>query len=402
MADYRVAIATAFDIVFNAREAGLAAAVEYLVNDNEGNTIVGPTNSGVAEIGTTGVYKVADVMAPGTVGDFTVIWSKDGSFDPNTNAVDYLVTYDPGAVIPDIPPLTPISGDGQLSEGPCQAWSSEARLMECCGLDSMADLSGPLVAASQMLYALSNKLYPGTCERRVRPCGTPCGGPWQNWDGWGWLPMNRPGASGTADLGVYGSWSYYAGSRYNRGCGCTPLSRVPLTGSVREILEVTIDGQLVDPSTYRLDERRWLTRVPDPSDPDVQLVWPSCQDLSLPETDDGTFSILYRYGNDPPVIGQYAAEELACAVYATCQGGGSVESDCDLPAGVTKIERRGITIDLDAFRAWGWAEAAGWSTGLPSVDMFLNTYAPQGIQRRTRVWSPDSRRFPRPQPGVST
>lgn len=393
MADYRVPIAGETDLVFNARTSGIAASIQYEISDNEGNTIVGPTNSGVGEIGTTGVYKVPNFQVPGTVGYWTIVWSKDGSFDPNTNAVDLLQTYDPGTEAPDVPPLTPISDDGSgLAVGPCSAWTTSEDAAACCGTDSDTSLlDGPVVAASQVLYELSNHLFSGTCERRVRPCGLSCGGPWQRWQGWGWLPMSRAPA---ADFGVFGTWGEKGASAFAGGCGCQPQSRIPLAGAAREILEVTIDGQLVAPASYRLDERRWLTRVDGEA-------WPGCQDMDAAETEDGTFSILYTYGQDPPVIGQYAAQELACAIAATCPGGGEIDTECVLPAGVTKVERQGITLDTEAFRDFAWTSSKGWATGLGNVDMFLNTYAPNGRQRRTRVWSPDTRRFPRPVAGAS-
>ncbi len=392
MSDYRVPIGQpTFDAIFNARTTGILAAIRYRVEDNDGNVVIAASAMD-AELGTSGVYRKA-ITTPGTEGEFTIIYSKDGTFDPTTNAVDYLVTYDPGTAAPDVPPLIPISGDGADSVGPCQAWTTAELAAACCGIDSMDDLDGPVVAASQVLFELSNRQYAGTCERRVRPCGSTCGGPWQNWQGWGWLPMNRGGAF--ADFGVYGAWPSGANGLASVGCGCTPLDRIPLAGSAREILEVTIDGEIVAADSYRLDERRWLTRTDG-------LAWPACQDMTQPETEDGTFSILYTYGQDPPSAGILAAQELACAIHQTCPGGAATDADdCPLPSGVTKIERIGITIDLDAFKDWGWQPGRGWATGLFLTDMFLNTYAPQGRQGRTRVWSPDTRRFPRPIAGAS-
>lgn len=379
MSDLRVPISTQFDAPFVARETGLVGTVAYRLDDNDGNTVLGPTTAGISELGTTGVY-LAKPTSPGTEGDWTLLWSKDGTFDPTTVAIDYLVTYDPGVSPPIVPPLEPIADDGTRSVGPCSAWATSEDVAVCCGTDSDVTLLDlPVVAASQVLYALTNNEFTGTCESRVRPCGSPCGGPWQRWQGWGWLPMNR-------DLGVFGSWP-----AMGDGCGCQPLSRVPLAGAAREILEVTIDGSILDPTAYRLDQRRWLTRI----DGDA---WPACQDMEAAETEDGTFSILYTYGQDPPVIGQLAAQQLACQIFATCPGGGDAAAiaDCELPSGVVEIQRHGITIKTNGFLSWGYNAARGeWQTGMDLVDMFLNTYAPQGRQGRTRVWSPDMRRFPK-------
>jgi hypothetical protein len=404
VSDYRVPVTQpTFEAVFFARETGIAAQIAFKVDDNAGNTVIGPFTGTMTEINATGIYRV-NITTPATEGSWTVIYSKDATFDPVTNAYDYLVTYDPGSAQPDVPPLTPVSADGILAVGPCDSWTTPELVAECCGLDLGTDLDpldGPIVAASQVLYELSGKRFPGTCTERVRPCtnGGSCLGPWQNWSGVGWIPWawavggDAYGFDVAYDFGVYGNWG--AWGEYGNGCGCTPLSRVPLAGKAREILEVTIDGQIVDPLTYRLDARRWLTRVPDPADPDVTLRWPSCQDMSLPYTDEGTFSVYYAFGDDPPVVGTLAAQELACAIYQTCSAGGSPEGDCSLPTNVTKIQRQGVTIDLAAFSGWGRDSDGIWRTGLPLTDMFLNTYNPQGLRRKSRVWWPERQRFPR-------
>ena len=403
MSDYRVPITDpTFMATFFARESGIAAQIAFEVVDSSGNIVIGPLVGTMTEIHTDGIYRVS-VTTPATVGDWTIIYSKDGSFDPNTNAFDYLVTFDPGSAQPDVPPLTPVSGDGILAVGPCDAWTTEELVAQCCGLDlgtELAPLDGPIVAASQVLYELSGKRFPGTCTERVRPCSNGgCLGPWQNWQGIGWVPWwwakggDAYGFDVAYDFGVYGNWG--AWGEYGTGCGCTPISRVPLAGKAREILEVTIDGQIVDPATYRLDARRWLTRVPDPSAPDTDLMWPVCQDMQRAYTEEGTFSVLYSFGDDPPVVGTLAAQELACAIYQTCAAGGAVEDECTIPTSVTKIQRQGITFDVTEFTGWGRDKDGVWRTGLALTDMFLNTYNPQGLRRKSRVWWPERARYPR-------
>jgi hypothetical protein len=150
-----------------------------------------------------------------------------------------------------------------------------------------------------------------------------------------------------------------------------------------------IDGVAVDPETYRLDERRFLSRVPDPLEPDVHLRWPACQAMGLPDTEEGTFSVTYRYGQDPPPLGIHAAAQLGCELYKACAG-----ETCALPTGTTRINRQGITIERLAFTSWGFISrnqrgvAPGWRTGLPLVDAFLNTYNRPGLLRRPVLWAP--------------
>lgn len=379
-----------FEATYESGVSGQAGTVAVEIDDGQSNTVFGPTVVGIHELGTTGTYS-RTMTAPGVAGtQWVVLWSLDGTFDPKTVSVEDLYVLSASGIDP-VPPLVPIESDGNTG-GPCRAWTTVEKVAECCSTESDTSvLEESLVAASQVLWALSGQRFPGACEQRVRPCGrSNCEGPWGAWAGAGWASYG---------LGVYGNWGSEDG-----GCGCSPLSRVPLAGHAREILEVTIDGLILDASEYRLDDHRWLTRLRD-SDDDRQF-WPSCQDLDRAEDEDGTFSVLYTFGMDPPVAGQLAAAELACAIHQTCAGGaggGSADlGDCPLPNNVVKIERQGITIEMEPFAAFGRKDSV-WKTGLPLTDMFLNAYNPTGRRRRrATVWSPDTRRFPRAVGGSSS
>lgn len=279
-----------------------------------------------------------------------------------------------------------LDGDGET--GPCETWVTAEEVEECCAAsESSSDFQMAAEAASQALFALVPR-FSGTCgPTRVRPCASPCSSsPWGGyaWSGIEWLV--------SASWGPGGLIANPEPLPVSRGCGCRPLSRVLLSGRVRDVLEVTVDGAVVDPATYRLDEKRWLTRIPDPADLGTRLFWPSCQDMEQAETEDGTFSVLYTYGVAPPLPAKYAAKELACAIFQTCQSeGGANSDDCPLPNNVTRIQRQGITLDLKAFTGWGFDKTRGqWQTGMPLVDLFLNAYNPTGRRkRRSLVWSPD-------------
>jgi hypothetical protein len=160
-------------------------------------------------------------------------------------------------------------------------------------------------------------------------------------------------------------------------CGCRPLDRVLLSGyPVREITEVKIDGAVVDPLTYRLDGWRYLVRMDG-------LSWPSCQAMDLWDTEDGTFSVTYRYGQDPPLVGSHAAAQLGCEIYRACTN----SNDCALPTGTTRVARQGVVIERLAFSAWGLQNGI-WRTGLNLVDAFLNSVNRGHLIRRPTVWSP--------------
>jgi len=274
--------------------------------------------------------------------------------------------------------------------GPCTPWASAQDVWNCCGQPTTTigegsfaeecpvDMTQYALEASQVLYELSARLYAGQCEKTVRPCI-------QQWCGlqvlsrgyvvWPWY-----------ELGWTGSFWNWPGWR--NGCGCSPLSQVLLSGyPVREITEVKIDGAVVAPDEYRLDERRWLTRMAD-VDGNVQL-WPACQRLDLADTESGTFSITYRYGQDPPVTGIHAAAQLGCELYRACTGG-----ECILPSGATRVTRQGVTIERGGFTQWGY-KGSTWQTGLSLVDAFLNSYNRPGLMRRPTIYSPDGPKFAR-------
>lgn len=281
--------------------------------------------------------------------------------------------------------------------GPCQPWTSPQAAWACCGSpmttvdgdECPVDFSSQVLAASEVLFELSGRLYSGACEQTVRPCRMGCD--------CGIQVLSRGHVIGPWDFGWY--WGNYSWMCGDDPCGCWPVSRVLLPGyPVREILEVKIDGDVVDPSTYVLQNWRWLQRMRDPAEPDTALQWPSCQAMDLPDTADGTFSVTYRYGQDVPVMGQNAAASLACEMYRACAGDG----DCAIPANAVRVTRQGVTIDKGEMLGWIFTKRReqGWSTGLPLVDAFLNATNRFGNTQRPKTWSPDGNKFAR-KAGVS-
>lgn len=274
--------------------------------------------------------------------------------------------------------------------GPCSSWVSPQDVWDCCGqptvtigegsmaVECPVDMSQYAYEASQLLFELSGRIFAGICEKTVRPCASRwCGfqvlsrghiveDPYDwFWDGRGWYS-----------------------SRLDT-CGCQPLDRILLSGyPIRAITEVLIDGIVVDPATYRLDQKRYLTRVRDPLDPDTRLFWPGCQQMNLPDTEPGTFSVTYLYGAEPPLVGIHAAGQLACELYKACTGG-----ECSLPTGVTRITRQGVTISRTAFQRD--RKTGIWATGLNLVDAFLSSFNPTGLTRRPTISGPGLPRYAR-------
>jgi hypothetical protein len=151
---------------------------------------------------------------------------------------------------------------------------------------------------------------------------------------------------------------------------------------VREVSEVLVDGDVVNPDLYTLLNQRYLVRLDNGH-------WPREQNLTEADTEDHTFSVTYTYGQDPPELGVMAAAQLGCQLYAACGGSG----DCVLPAGTTRVIQQGVVVEKLAFTSWAF-RSGEWRTGLSLVDAFLQGYNPRGIQRRPTFWAPGKRQYP--------
>lgn len=367
-----------FEAVYEAGVVGLAGNLAVAINDNQNNNVYGPTTLQIIELtvggNPIGTYR-AMLTAPADLGQFSINWSNDGSFDPDHGgAVEDLIVGLPGSFGP------PSIGLDLTDSALCNAWTTSEDVALCCNLNNVGSdttiLDWAVIEASELLYEASGRQFPGECERTVRPCrGDSClfgiqvlsRGHLVGWTGWRWD---------------------------NYECGCTPTSRVKLSGRVKEILEVRVDGVVLDPSQYFLQGKRWLIRRSPHR-------WPVCQTIGLPDTEPGTWSVTYSYGKNPPVIGQGAARALACEIVKSCTPG----AECLIPPGATRITRQGITFERSQFmRLRSGPRLKGqvgvfWQTGIQEVDFFLNGINPNGIPRRATFWSPSSRnRYARPDP----
>lgn len=343
-----------FEAVFESGLTGLVPGVEVAIIDNVGNVVLAASGVGITEQvidgnPDTGIYAVV-LTAPANEGQYTLVWSTDGSFDQETVTVESLVVRELGTVLPPIG--IPASG---VSLGPCSMWADINEIGTCCpvvteGVDPfvlIATLTSAMTAASEVLYLASGKQFAGACQRTVYPSQGEC-------------------VCGIQILSR--GYVIQQDGFFNNCCS------VKLPGTVREVTEVTVDGDVVDPDAYEVRERRHLVRI-DGSH------WPCCQQECAPRS----FAVTYVYGKTPPQIGANAALALACEIYKSCPISGS--ADCALPTGVTRVTRQGITIE----RTFMQQDAHGvWRTGIAAVDLFLNTVNPAGISRRGTVWSPSS------------
>jgi hypothetical protein len=253
-----------------------------------------------------------------------------------------------------------------LDSGPCENWPPLCDDFPVATLPEQQDLiDQALQAATEALWERTHRRF-GLCTITLRPCREECANPpagWANYSGYGWpFPvLDR------------GTWINLGCRACAGGCSCTILSEVRLPSPVAEIVEVKVDGVALDPAGYRVDDWRWLINLDGE--------WPTCQDLTLADTEVSTFSVTASYGEQVPTLGSLAVGQLATAIHKGCTGA----SDCPLPqATVRQITRQGVTkVFFDAATAF-----KGGQIGLYYPDLFIATYNPGG-RRRAKLYDID-------------
>lgn len=365
--------------------------VVYTVVNPEGATVVNVTWPGDPSITHAGTGIFVCLIPPELpIGTYRYTCIGTGAVESQAQG-DFEIV-DSSTQVPDRPEVA--------VEGPCYPWISGADVANCAAVDIDQQLAPVFdtvaFEASGILYELSGRKYPGVCSATVRPSSQKCchwGGP----DSYGFGPFWWTGTPWGA--GFAGWWWM---NEYGDKFGCSPMSRVRLSGyPVNDIQSVMIDGALLPEfdsvsgaRNWRLDQRRWLTRMNTPPIPPAITsspnFWPGCQDMGLDADQPGTFEIVYTWGQDAPQIGKDAAVQLANQLYLLCNG-----QDCVLPVGADRIVRQGIEIDRTLL-ANLLGDLKGKGTGLLALDAFLAAYCQGQLgHRRSAVWSPDQQQFAR-------
>jgi len=151
------------------------------------------------------------------------------------------------------------------------------------------------------------------------------------------------------------------------------LERVKLPATVNNIIEVTADGAIVPPTSYRIEAYRWLVRTDGEH-------WPCSSNLVGDPGDPGVFTVEYEYGKPVPIDGQIAAAAFACELAKSRCG----RDNC-LPARLKHIDRQGVSLDF----ADPLDFLDNGKTGIYLVDLWLASVNPSKLKRRARVHRPD-------------
>lgn len=121
--------------------------------------------------------------------------------------------------------------------------------------DEAALIERMLRMSVEILHGMSGRQF-GLCRRTIRPCRDECG-----------RGMARPAWGWAANGGILepyldsGQWFNNPCGKCFTDCSCSSVCEVSLPALVQSIVEVRLDGVVLDPSTYRVDNRRKLVRL---------------------------------------------------------------------------------------------------------------------------------------------
>lgn len=251
--------------------------------------------------------------------------------------------------------------------GPCENWPVKWTCDVSC--ESPTVTGEAVTLATEILWGLSGRQF-GLCEVTLRPCRKSCSQvPWSGSTGLEWA-----GESWLGPALISGAWFNVICDRCTGDCSCSTISEVSLPAPVHEVTQVKVDGDILATSAYRLDDSRRLVRT-DGDD------WPRCNDMALDDTEDGTWSVTADYGIPVPEGGEWAVGELACQLIRARLG-----EECRLSPQVTQLVRQGVTMEFPSISEM----LKDGLTGLYLVDMFIATWNPNGLRRRSGVYSVDT------------
>lgn len=168
-----------------------------------------------------------------------------------------------------------------------------------------------------------------------------------------------------------GYYNALCGNGCNTGCSCRRMCTVTLQAPVHQILEVTVAGNALPASAYKLLTGDRLASC--------EGCWPTCQDYCA---EDG-LAVTYLRGIPPGPDAVAAVSKLACLRLNEC---GS-DDDCgQISDSVTSLQREGLSMQFAGQRN---EDGGFYLTGIGSVDSWIASINPYGVTAPASVWSPD-------------
>lgn len=243
---------------------------------------------------------------------------------------------------------------GPSTEPP--TWVAPADLVGCVPCDTTVDLLEVSRAVTEWLFQLSGRRYK---QRRV---------------------LVRPSLSESScawSLGWMGNWTEMPHAWLT-----ADEHALQLSGPVQNVIAVKVDGYDLDPGNVLLIDGRYLYRLDNDGN---RLLWPIGQRPDQADTEIGTCSVLYTWGQPIPPGGTIAARAWACYLgnqLHTLQSSGS----CGMTDRVTQLVTQGVT--LSRLSAFDFLTAG--KTGIEIVDTWINATNPNGLRRPATITSPDS------------
>jgi len=229
-----------------------------------------------------------------------------------------------------------------MPELACQSFATVDDVLEApCGCAYTDSDHGALIQelideASDFLYVASGGRVHGRCTRTVYPIssGYPCG------------PVGWMGFGGNSSEML--------------------LNPIPLPGPSASVAQVKINGVALNASEYGIYNGSYLFRRVGS--------WPTSNDITKANTEEGTFTVTHSFGNAPSRITVMATVELVCQMMKD-------PTTLSRLRGVTSANVQGVSVSLDA------AEEAE-ALGIPAVGRFLDRFAPRGMGVLA-VWTPE-------------
>ena len=253
--------------------------------------------------------------------------------------------------------------------GPCESLTS----LPATGQAAFEDM------ATEYLWRWTGKQF-GECEYTLRPCRQDCTAGLSTYTGGASLNGSIYGGAPFTPTIIGGEWFNLGCGVCGDQCGCQAGRSLIFEKPVSEVVSVTIDGEVLDPGAYRVDNYRYLVRQDGGE-------WPYCQDMSVPAGGENTWSIVVKMGAPVPVGGRIAAGKMACELAKAACG----DSGCALPQRWQTISRQGVTISaaIDLFEGLDEGKTGIWlidswvaSVMKPEIGFSLASPDVRGTSRR--------------------